>query len=94
MPSSFEGGTWCFGERIVLLVMAAVLVHSLYGESANRGSSLTPATSRPAPPGGAEYVGRGRCKANGDTCEGFPAKGTELCIGHLRALEKAQREQS
>lgn len=27
----------------------------------------------------------GRCKANGDTCRARRAKGTELCIGHLRA---------
>lgn len=35
--------------------------------------------------GGGEYVGRNRCVANDDTCEGPKAKGTDYCIGHLRS---------
>lgn len=37
----------------------------------------------------------GRCKANGDTCKAHRAKGTELCVGHLRAaglLEETKEE--
>lgn len=37
----------------------------------------------------APYVGRGnKCTANDDTCEGMRAKGTELCMGHLRSAAK------
>ena len=36
------------------------------------------------------YLGRQRCIANNDTCEGPQAKGTEYCIGHIRSLEKGR----
>ena len=36
---------------------------------------------------------KGRCIANGDTCKGFRAKDTKFCIGHLRSMAKAQREE-
>lgn len=36
------------------------------------------------------YLGRQRCIANGDTCEGPQAKGSEYCIGHLRAVDKGR----
>lgn len=37
----------------------------------------------------APYIGRGnKCSGNDDTCEGMRAKGTELCMGHLRASTK------
>lgn len=69
-------------------------VYNLYGESAMR--EYTPVNTigdvRPAPPGGGEYKGRGRCTANDDTCNGIPAKGTTFCIGHLRAMAKANGE--
>ncbi len=36
------------------------------------------------------YLGRGNfCSANDDTCTGRKAKGTDLCMGHLRNKEKA-----
>lgn len=38
--------------------------------------------------GGGEYIGRNRCVAENDTCEGPRAKGTEYCIGHLRKAAK------
>lgn len=72
------------------MAVTPALVHSLYGEPANRFARLyDPATSKPAPPGGLPYVGRGRCIAKDDTCEAFPAKDSPYCIGHLRAVEKA-----
>lgn len=73
--------------------MTAVPAVSYYGESATRNSRLAASNGVKPAPVGLPYVGRGRCIANSDTCEGFPAKGTEFCMGHLRALEKAQREQ-
>lgn len=40
--------------------------------------------------GGMPYEGRdGKCKANGDTCEGFAIKGSEFCVGHTRGKAKA-----
>lgn len=30
------------------------------------------------------------CIANDNTCKGFKSKGTDYCIGHLRAIAKAQ----
>jgi hypothetical protein len=58
--------------------------HSLHGKPVG-GQRLSPtATSRPAP-SYADYVGRNRCIANGDTCQGFKAKGSDYCAGHLRS---------
>jgi hypothetical protein len=34
------------------------------------------------------FVGDVRCAANNGTCGAPRAKGTELCIGHLRQLNK------
>lgn len=73
--------------------MTKQLVHSLYGEPAFRDTrpSGQEAGSKLAPPGG-PYIGRNRCIANDDTCEGPKAKGTDYCIGHLRAMEKETDE--
>jgi len=62
--------------------------HALYGQPV-QGSRPAGAQvgSKMAPPG-APYLGRQRCVANGDTCEGPQAKGTNYCIGHLRSSEK------
>jgi len=38
----------------------------------------------------APYIGRNRCIANEDTCEGPKAKGTDYCVGHLRSQGAAQ----
>lgn len=69
--------------------MTAKLAHTLYGEPTIRGAKPDNHANgaRPAPVG-AEYVGRNRCIANNDTCEGPKAKGTDYCIGHLRSMEK------
>ena len=69
--------------------MAGVLAHSLYGESAMRDSRpYAIADAAMAPPGGMEYTGHTRCMANEGTCQGARAKGTDLCIGHLRQKAK------
>lgn len=76
--------------------MAAVPTLSMYGTpAAGTSSRLSTPTSRPAPWSGIEYVSprEGKCGAKDDTCEGPRAKGTDFCIGHLRAVEKAAREQ-
>jgi hypothetical protein len=68
-------------------------VHNMYGESVYRNYTpqhMAAGNVQPAPPGGAEYTGRGRCQANNDTCDGWPAKGSTFCIGHLRAMAKAE----
>ena len=45
--------------------------------------------SQLAPPS-CPYLGRGNfCSANDDTCTGRKAKGTDLCMGHLRNAGKA-----
>jgi hypothetical protein len=68
--------------------MAIKLVHALYGEPATRSArpASSPPGSRPAPPSG-PYVGRNRCVAENDTCNGHKAKRTDYCIGHLNAVK-------
>jgi len=68
--------------------MSSKLAHTLYGEPSTRDAKLadSAAGSRPAPVG-SPYVGRNRCIANEDTCEGPRAKGTDYCIGHIRSLK-------
>jgi hypothetical protein len=70
--------------------MSKQLAHTLYGEPV---SGIRPAGEAPgsriAPPG-APYVGRNRCIANNDTCEGPKAKDTDYCIGHLRMMAKKE----
>lgn len=69
--------------------MAGVPIYSYYGEAANRNSRpFAIPTAAPAPPGGGDYVGHTRCMANEGTCQGARAKGTDLCIGHLRSFAK------
>lgn len=71
--------------------MAIVPAHTLYGEPATRSSLAHVAGSRLAS-ASAPYVGRGnKCSANEDTCEGMRAKGTDLCMGHLRASTKTSK---
>ena len=63
--------------------------HSLYGVPANqyRGAAQAVSGSK-VMAGGVDYVGRNRCVAENDTCEGPRAKGTQHCIGHLRKMAK------
>lgn len=66
----------------------SVPAHSYYGSPQGdyrlahiQGAKLASAS--------APYVGRGnKCSGNDDTCEGMRAKGTELCMGHLRKMAK------
>ena len=50
-----------------------------------------------APPSGVPYLGKYQTclvvRADGAQCKGPKAKGTDFCIGHLRSMEKAQKEQ-
>jgi len=64
----------------------AQLAHTLYGQpvSGIRPSAQVPG-SKLAPPSG-PYIGRQRCTANEDTCEGPKARGTDFCYGHLRSM--------
>jgi len=69
--------------------MTSQPAYSLYGEPANRYSR--PAQSQPnsrLAAASAPYVGRNRCIANDDTCEGPKAKETDYCVGHLRSMAK------
>jgi hypothetical protein len=60
------------------------LAHTLYGEPTTKHSRLAHAEgARLAAPSG-PYIGRNRCTANDDTCEGPKARGTDFCYGHLR----------
>ena len=64
--------------------LSAKLAHTLYGEPTTKHSRLAHVEgSRLATPSG-PYIGRNRCIANDDTCEGPKARGTDFCIGHLR----------
>jgi hypothetical protein len=64
--------------------------YAMYGQPV---SGIRPAAmqagSRMASASG-PYIGRQRCIANNDTCEGPQAKGTEYCIGHIRAIDKGR----
>ncbi len=72
--------------------MSKQLAHTLYGEpvSGIRLSAQMDGSKMAAP--SAPYLGRNRCIANNDTCEGPKAKGTDYCVGHLRAMAKKESE--
>lgn len=72
--------------------MSKKLAHAMYGEPVN---NIRPAasTSGSAPAGaGLPYLGRNRCIANNDTCEGPKARDTDYCIGHLRSMAKKEEQ--
>jgi hypothetical protein len=62
-----------------------VLQGSYYG-TLQQGSRLAHVDgARLAAPSG-PYLGRGsKCSGNDDTCEAPKAKGTDMCVGHLRS---------
>lgn len=72
--------------------MSKQLAHTLYGEPVRGVRPAAMADGARLAPGSAPYLGRNRCVANNDTCEGPKAKGTEYCIGHLRAMAKKDEE--
>lgn len=58
-------------------------------------SFMSVSGSEPAPPSGVAFGIIDSCTAvtkKGTPCGGPKANGTEFCIGHLRQLEKMQRE--
>ena len=68
----------------------SVPAHSLYGVPQNNQRLSAISGARIAPPS-APYLGRGnKCSGNDDTCEGMKAKGTDLCMGHLRSANKTK----
>lgn len=72
--------------------MSKQLAHAYYGDPvAGQRPAGQQAGSKIAP-GSAPYLGRNRCIANNDTCEGPKAKNTDYCIGHLRAMAKKDEE--
>jgi hypothetical protein len=54
------------------------------------GIRLAPTAGAKLAPPSAPYIGRNRCVANEDTCEGPKARGTDFCIGHLRSKGEAK----
>jgi hypothetical protein len=69
-------------------IQGSVPAHSLYGAPVSGQRLAAVNGARIAAPSG-PYIGRGnKCSANDDTCEGMRAKGTELCMGHLRSSLK------
>jgi len=70
--------------------MSKQLAHTLYGEPVSGQRPAQAADGSRLAAASAPYVGRNRCVANNDTCEGPRAKGSELCIGHLKAASKGK----
>lgn len=64
------------------------LAHTLHGEPVTGSRPAAQVAGSKIAAGGAPYLGRNRCEANNDTCEGPKAKGTDYCIGHLRMMAK------
>jgi hypothetical protein len=64
-------------------------VASLWGSPANAHTSVQPPGTT-VQVGGMPFIGHEKCAANHGQCGAPRAKGTELCIGHLRSLEKQQ----
>jgi hypothetical protein len=63
--------------------------HAYYGEPVS-GIRLAPTNGAKLAAASAPYIGRNRCIANDDTCEGPKAKGTDYCVGHLRSQGAAK----
>lgn len=72
--------------------MSKQLAHTLYGEPVSGSRPAFTAVGGKLAPGSGPYIGRNRCIANNDTCEGPKAKETDYCIGHLRTMAKKQKE--
>lgn len=72
-----------------MAIKGSAPAYSLYGAPATAGQKPVDAAdgSRLAAASG-PYLGRNRCVANNDTCNGPKAKGTEYCVGHLRSMAK------
>lgn len=68
--------------------MSKQLAHAYYGDPVTGQRPAGQSAGSKLAPGSAPYLGRNRCIANEDTCDGPKAKGTDYCIGHLRAMAK------
>jgi hypothetical protein len=71
-------------------IQGSVPAHAYYGKPVSGIRLASVDGARLAAPS-APYIGRGnKCSANQDTCEGIRAKGTDLCMGHLRSATKGK----
>lgn len=79
-------------ERYAYCMTKSIPAHALYGSPVGHYRLAHTDTARLAAPS-APYVGRGnKCSANEDSCEGMRAKGTELCMGHLKARDAKDKK--
>lgn len=67
----------------------ATPAYSYYGQPVS-GIRLAPVEGAKIAAASGPYIGRNRCIANEDTCEGPKAKGTDFCVGHLRSQGAAK----
>lgn len=73
-----------------MAIQGSVPAHTYYGQPISGIRLAAVDGARIAAPS-APYIGRGnKCSANQDTCEGIKAKGTDLCMGHLRSATKGK----
>ena len=68
--------------------MSKQLAHTLYGSPVSGSRPAASAGGSRMAAGSGPYIGRNKCIAKDDTCEGPKAKNTDYCVGHLRAMEK------
>jgi hypothetical protein len=70
------------------IMVNSVPAHSYHGKPVG-GYRLSSVAGAKLAAASGPYIGRGnKCTANDDTCEGMKAKGTDLCMGHLRSAAK------
>ena len=69
----------------------AVQAQSYYGTPVS-GFRLAPTAGAKIAAPSAPYIGRNRCIANEDTCEGNSVQGQTLCVGHYRSAVKKQQK--
>lgn len=70
--------------------MTKQLAHTMYGQPVTGMRPAGAAEGSKLAPGSGPYIGRNRCIAKEDTCEGPRANGTEYCVGHLRAVKRKE----
>jgi hypothetical protein len=73
-----------------MAIQGSVPAHAYHGRPVS-GMRLSQVDGARLAAPSAPYIGRGnKCSANQDTCEGIRAKGTDLCMGHLRQATKGK----
>lgn len=94
MTSKAHPSGWAFVTNPTYTMREIAPTHSLYGQPAQQHAteSIMIAGGREiarAPWSGIEYEAWSSCHAKNFTCTAPKAKGTEYCIGHLRAAVKS-----